>query len=187
MLQPVTGTSARVLLGDPQHCFALSSWSRAELRLSADGIGRTLEEYEEAHGNDAVFRWERSLVLNQTQERTAHARLKAVNPSWERSASPQARAEYGRLAADEKRACHLALLRFLRRSNDIVKGRKVLTDSRTCKVLSAPLRQLVAAFITAEISAIAAMTKKIAEHAVYALACTVPNACPEDSSSVTFT
>jgi len=125
--------SHSILLGNPQHSFARCGWAKTEVRLARDGHGYTFREFEEEHGEWATWCWERSTVLNPVS--TYH---------W--------------LREQEKQACHRALLRILRKQNDFLIGRKVLTNPRTVHVLPEHVQQLIASFITIDKEAVKAMT-----------------------------
>ena len=125
----------RILLGDPEHSFARCGLAKTEMRLARDGHAYTFREFEEEHGEWATWCWERSTLLN-----------------------PVSKSKYRWFGEHEKQACHRALLRILRRQNDILIGRKVLTDPRTVQVLSEPVRQLIAGFIAIDQEAKKAMT-----------------------------
>ena len=125
--------SHSILLGDPQHSFARCGWAKTEVRLARDGHGYTFREFEEEHGEWATWCWERSTVLNPVSK-------------------------YHWLREQEKQACHRALLRILRKQNDFLIGRKVLTNSRTVHVLPEHVQQLIASFITIDKETMKAMT-----------------------------
>ena len=125
----------RILLGDPEHSFARCGLAQTEIRLARDGHAYTFREFEKEHREWATWCWERSTLLN-----------------------PVSKSKYHWLCEQEKQACHRALLRNLRRQNDILIGRKVLTDPRTVHVLSEPVRQLIASFIAIDKEAKKAMT-----------------------------
>ena len=127
------GLSHRILLGDPQHSLARCSWAKTEVRLARDGHGYTLREFEEEHGEWATWCWERSTVLHPIST-------------------------YKWLREQDKQACHRALLRILRKQNDVLIGRKVLTDPRAVHVLPEDVKQLIASFITIDKEAVKAMT-----------------------------
>ena len=127
------GLSRRILLGDPQHSLARCSWATTEVRLARDGHGYTLREFEEEHGEWATWCWERSTVLHPIST-------------------------YKWLREQDKQACHRALLRILRKQNDVLIGRKVLTDPRAVHVLPEDVKQLIASFITIDKEAVKAMT-----------------------------
>ena len=125
--------SHSILLGDPQHSFARCGWAKTEVRLARDGHGYTFREFEEEHGEWATWCWERSTVLNPVST-------------------------YQLLREQEKQACHRALLRILRKQNDFLLGRKVLTNPRTVHVLPEHVQHLIASFITIDKEAVKAMT-----------------------------
>ncbi|MED5469066.1 MAG: hypothetical protein VX542_02190 [Cyanobacteriota bacterium] len=125
--------SHSILLGDPQHSFARCGWAKTEVRLARDGHGYTFREFEEEHGEWATWCWERSTVLNPVSK-------------------------YHWLREQEKQACHRALLCILRKKNDFLLGRKVLTNPRTVHVLPEHVQQLIASFITIDKEAVKSMT-----------------------------
>ena len=125
--------SHSILLGDPQHSFARCGWAKTEVRLAKDGHGYTFREFEEEHGEWATWCWERSTVLNPVST-------------------------YQLLREQEKQACHRALLCILRKQNDFLLGRKVLTNPRTVHVLPEHVQQLIASFITIDKEAVKALT-----------------------------
>ena len=127
------GLSHRILLGDPERSLARCSWARAEVRLARDGHGYTFREFEEEHGEWATWCWERSTVLHPIST-------------------------YKWLREQDKQACHRALLRILRKQNDVLIGRKVLTHPRAGHVLPEDVKQLIASFITIDKEAVKAMT-----------------------------
>ena len=127
------GLSRRILLGDPQHSLARCSWAKTEVRLARDGHGYTFREFEEEHGEWATWCWERSTVLNPVST-------------------------YHLLREQEKQACHKALLCILRKQNDVLRGRKVLTDPRIEHVLLEHVQDIIASFITIDKEAVKAMT-----------------------------
>ena len=125
----------RILLGDPEHSFARCGLAKTEMRLTRDGYAYTFRELEEEHGELATWYWERSTVLN-----------------------PVSKSKYHGFRELEKQACHRALLCILRKQNDILIGRKVLTSPRTVRVLPGQVRQLIASFISIDKEAMKAMT-----------------------------
>lgn len=124
--------SHSILLGDPQHKFARCGWAKTEVRLARDGHGYTFREFEDEYGEWATWFWERSPVLN-----------------------PVSR--YHCLQEQEKQACHRALLCIMRKQNDILIARKVLTNSRAVHVLPEYVQQHIASFIMIDKEAVKAM------------------------------
>ena len=117
--------SHRILLGDPYHCLKRCEWAETEIRLARDGHGYTFREFEEEHGIWAEWCWERCIVLN-----------------------PVSNPRYTLFDDAEMKACHKALLCILRKHNDILLGRKVLTDPRIVRILPHEVQGCIASFIT---------------------------------------
>ena len=86
----------RILLGGPEHRFARCGLAKTKIRLARDGYAYTFREFEEEHGEWAIWCWERVTVLN-----------------------PVSKSKYYWLREQEKQACHRALLCILRKQNDL--------------------------------------------------------------------
>ena len=125
--------SVRAFLGDPQHRLASFGFAKTEVRLARDGNGYSFCEFKEEHGKWATWCWEKSPILNPGSF-------------------------YNRLRQQEKHACHRALLRILRKENDFLKGRKVLTNPRIAHVLPENVVQLIATFVAIDKATVEAMT-----------------------------
>ena len=125
--------SVRAFLGDPQHRLASFGFAKTEVRLARDGNGYSFCEYQEFHGKWATWCWEKSPILNPGKF-------------------------YNRLREQEQYACHRALLRILRKENDFLKGRKVLTNPTIAHVLPEHVVQLIATFVAIDKATVEAMT-----------------------------
>ena len=130
-----TRLSHRILLGDPHHGLKRCDWAETEVRLAGNGHGYTFCEFEEEHGDWATWCWERCTVLN-----------------------PVSDIRYTLFREHEMQACHRALLCILRKQNEILIGRKVLTDSRIVRVLLDEVQNRIACFITLDKEAMLSMT-----------------------------
>jgi len=127
--------SENILLGDPRHSLARCRWTKTYLRLAEDGHGYTFQEFDEFHGAEwALWCWVRCEVLNPVDTNTYQKRRRHLN-----------------------QACHKALLCILRKQNDILIGRKVLTDPRIQEILTEQVQHIIASFISMDEYAVNAM------------------------------